>query len=278
MNNSKYKLIRTAAIACVLTVLSQSPVSAQRTIEQAADALLNEVLASLEIKVTNTELLTELSFEVQYALDAGIVDAETIKDLDIEVLNEELPDEELFEEEDIKTSTSSSSTTVASDNTVQLSQELRTQLRNRLTLRLTTQLRYWEVVAGDWSKAAQLAKVEFDKCLSTATTDEASDVCYFNEQQQLHFFYAQQLAESFTLRLNAANQLGTDVVDLLNQSMTRSRVMVQEALQYMNTEELGTLGLNSETLEDISRKLGNPPTTTPAPGPSNSNPSNGQNQ
>ncbi|CAB4573934.1 unannotated protein [freshwater metagenome] len=272
-----------AVIALSLATLAHSPVNAQRTIEQAADSLLTEVLSLLEIQITNTELLLELSYEVQYALDTGIVDAETINELDIEVLNEELPDEELFEE-DPENPDSSTPTTVVAGATTPLSEELRIRLRNRLTLHLATQVKYWEVIAGDWATASQLSARDFNTCLDAATTDEESDVCYFNEQQQLQFFYARQLAENFGLRLTSANQLGQDVVALLNQSMTRSRLMVQEALQFMNAEELGTLGLTPNALEEISRKLEShtspspAPSPGPSPGPSNSTPANGQNQ
>ena len=263
-----------AVVALSLATLVHSPVNAQRTIEQAADSLLTEVLSLLEIQITNTELLLELSYEVQYALDTGIVDAETIKELDIEVLNEELPDEELFEEDPENPDSSTPTTVVGA--TTPLSEELRIRLRNRLTLHLATQVKYWEVIAGDWATASQLSARDFNTCLDAATTDEESDVCYFNEQQQLQFFYARQLAENFGLRLTSANQLGQDVVALLNQSMTRSRLMVKEALQFMNTEELGTLGLTPNALEEISRKLESH--TSPSPGPSNSTPANGQNQ
>lgn len=266
-----------------LMVAIQSPVHAQRTIEQAAEALLGEVLTNLNIEITNEELLLELSFELQYALDTGIVDSETIDDLDIEVLNEELPDEELFEEDEETQLDDSIDTTVPDSTTTQLSEELKLRIRNRLTLRLTAQVKYWEVIANDWAAASQRAAREFTTCLNAATTDEESDVCYFNEQQQLQFFYAQQLGENFATRLNAANQLGDDVVALLNQSMTRSRLTVQEALQFMNAEELGVLGLTPQSLEDISRKLESQGSNAPSGGPTNSNPtnnnpSNGQNQ
>ncbi len=267
----------TGVIALSWATAVQSPVHAQRTIEQASNALLNEILSTLSIQITNEELLLELSYEMQYALDAGIVDSETVDELDIEVLDEELPDEELFEEDEGQTSEVAPGTTVDTD-TSQLPLDVKTQLQNRLALRLATQVKYWEVIADDWATASQLATTKFDACLSAATSDEESDVCYFNEQQQLQFFYAQQLGENFTTRLNAANQLGADVVALLNQSMTRSRLTIQESLQFMNAEELATLGLTPESLEDISKKLRSHDSPSPSTGPQNSNPSNGQNQ
>lgn len=275
--------VAAATTVLALVVAIHSPVHAQRTIEQAADALLDEILTNLNIEVTNEELLLELSFELQYALDTGIVDSETIEDLDIEVLDEELPDEELFEEDDEAQLDESSDTTAPDSATSQLSEELTLRIRNRLTLRLTAQVKYWEIIASDWAVASQRAAREFTTCLDASTSDEESDICYFNEQQQLQFFYAQQLGENFATRLTAANQLGADVVALLNQSMTRSRLTVQEALQFMNSEELGTLGLTPQALEDISRKLESQGSNAPSSGPTNSNPtnenpSNGQNQ
>lgn len=264
-------------MALAFIASAQTSLQAQRTIEQAADVLLTEVLSTLEIDITQSELQLELSYEVQYALDTGIVDAETISELDIEVLDEELPDEELFEEDD-QTSSSSTSTTITTNQENQLSEELRNRLRNRLTMRLTAQTKYWELVAGDWATASQLSARDFNTCLTAATTDEESDVCYFNEQQQLQFFYARQLAENYALRLSVANQLGPEVIALLNQSMTRSRQMVQEALQFMNTEELGALGLTPNALEEISKKLENHSSNSPSPSPTNSTPSKGQNQ
>lgn len=269
------------ALALVLAI--QSPVHAQRTIEQAADALLGEILTNLNIEITNEELLLELSFELQYALDTGIVDSETIDDLDIEILDEELPDEELFEEDEETQLDDSSDTTAPDSTTSQLSEELILRIRNRLTLRLTAQVKYWEVIAEDWNTASQMAARKFTTCLDAATSDEESDICYFNEQQQLQFFYAQQLGDNFAARLSVANQLGSDVVALLNQSMTRSRLTVQESLQFMNAEELGALGLTPQALEDISRKLESQGSNAPSGGttnsnPTNSDPSNGQNQ
>ena len=278
-----FRKVVAATLALALVAATQSPVHAQRTIEQAAVALLDEVLTNLNIEVTNEELLLELSFELQYALDTGIVDSETIDDLDIEVLDEELPDEELFEEDQESQLDESSDTTTSDSNTSQLSEEQKLRIRNRLTLRLTTQVKYWEIITNDWGIASQRAAQEFTRCLDAATSDEESDICYFNEQQQLQFFYAQQLGENFANHLNAANQFGADVVALLNQSMTRSRLTVQEALQFMNTEELGTLGLTPQALEDISKKLESHGSNAPSSGPTNSNPtnnnpSNGQNQ
>lgn len=264
------------ALALVLAI--QSPVHAQRTIEQAADALLGEILTNLNIEITNEELLLELSFELQYALDTGIVDSETIDDLDIEILDEELPDEELFEEDEETQLDDSSDTTAPDSTTSQLSEELKLRIRNRLTLRLTAQVKYWEVIAEDWSTASQMAARKFTTCLDAATSDEESDICYFNEQQQLQFFYAQQLAENVAIRLNAANQLGPDVASMLNQSLTRTRATIQEALNFMNAEELGVLGLTPGVLEDTSKKLQTQDSAPPSSGPSNSNPSNGQNQ
>jgi hypothetical protein len=266
-----------AVVALAITSATQSPVHAQRTIEQAANALLNEVLTALNIQITNQELLLELSYELQYSLDTGIVDTDTVNELDIEVLNQELPDEELFEEgEDAPTE--ESTTSAPESTTAQLSDELKLTLQNRFSLRLSAQVQYWEMMAEDWRAASELATREFTTCLNAATSDEESDICYFNEQQQLQFFYAQQLGENFTTRLNAANQLGVDVVALLNQSLTRSRFTIQEALQFMNAEELATLGLTPDSLEDISRKLENQGTNSPSGGPTDSDPSKGPNQ
>jgi hypothetical protein len=275
-------MLTTTVTALAFATAAQSPVHAQRTIEQAADALLKEVLAALQIQIVNQELFLELSYEVQYAFDTGIVDSETAEELDIEVLNEDLPDEELFEEDDEVAIDESLNTSPPESATAELSDELRLKLQNRLSQHLTVQVQYWEIVAKDWTTASQSAAREFTTCLNAATSDEESDICYFNEQQQLQFFYAQQLGENFTTRLNAANQLGVDVVALLNQSMTRSQFTIQEALQFMNAEELGTLGLTPDALEDISRKLENQGTNSPSGGPTDStptnNPSNGQNQ
>lgn len=275
--------LATVVIALAFATATQSPAHAQRTIEEAANALLAEVLASLQIQIVNEELLLELSYEMQYALDTGIVDPDTVNELDIEVLDEELPDEELFEEDEEAPIDESTDTTVPDSAMTQLSDELKLRMQERLALRVSAQVKYWEVIAGDWSTASQLAAVEFTTCLDAATSDEESDICYFNEQQQLQFFYAQQLGENYSARLNVANQLGPDVSALLTQSMTRSRITVQEALQFMNAEELGTLGLTLNALEDISRKLENQAASTPSGGPTNStptnsNPSNGQNQ
>jgi hypothetical protein len=273
------KLVLTTTVtAFALTTAAQSPVHAQRTIEQAADALLNEVLAALQIQIVNQELLLELSYELQYALDTGIVDSETVKELDIEVLNEDLPDEELFDEDEEAAIDESVNTSPPESTTAELSDELRLKLQNRLSLHLTVQVQYWEIVAKDWTTASQSASREFTTCLNAATSDEESDICYFNEQQQLQFFYAQQLGENFTTRLNAANQLGVEVVTFLNQSMTRSRFTIQEALRFMNAEELGTLGLTPNALEDISRKLESHGTNSPSGGPTDSDPSKGPNQ
>lgn len=279
--------LKKLTVATVVSALAfagaQSPVHAQRTIEQAADALLKEVLSTLNIQVTNEELLLELSYEMQYALDTGIVESDTIDELDIEVLDEEIPDEELFEEDEEAPIDESVDTSTPETVTSMLSEELALRLRNRLSVRLTAQVQYWEIIAQDWATASQLAAREFTTCLDAAASDEESDICYFNEQQQLQFFYAQQLGENFTTRLNAANQSGADVVALLNQSMTRSRLTIQEALQFMNTEELGTLGLTPKDLEDISQKLESQKSNSPSDGPTISNPpsgnsSNGQNQ
>jgi hypothetical protein len=271
-------MLTTTVTALAFATAAQSPVHAQRTIEQAADALLKEVLTALNIQITNQELLLELSYEIQYALDTGIVDSETVKELDIEVLNEDLPDEELFEEDDEAAIDESLNTSPPESATAQLSDELKLKLQNRLSLHLTVQVQYWEIVSKDWTTASQSAAREFTTCLNAATSDEESDICYFNEQQQLQFFYAQQLGENFTTRLNAANQLGVDVVALLNQSLTRSRFTIQEALQFMNAEELATLGLTPDSLEDISRKLENQGTNSPSGGPTDSDPSKGPNQ
>jgi len=253
-------------------------IGAQRSIDQAAEALLAEVLTSLGIQITNQDLLLELSYEMQYALDAGIVDAETIKELDIEILNEELPDEDLFEEDEGQSSEIAPGTTVVVEGNSQLSQDIKIRLQNRLTLHLTAQVKYWDIVAIDWSTASQLATREFDACLSTATTDEASDICYFNEQQQLQFFFAQQLGENVAVRRGAANQLGSDVVSLLDQSLTRTRLTIQEALEFMNTEELAVLGLTPDALKNISQKLQSQDSVSPTSVPQRGNPSNGQNQ
>jgi hypothetical protein len=271
-----FAVLTLVALTCASA--PQSWVSAQRSIEQAADALLTEVLSSLSIQVTNKDLLLELSYEVQYALDAGIVDAETVSELDIEILDEELPDEELFEEDDGLSPEASPGTTALDASNTQLPADIKTRLQNRLALRRTAQVKYWAIIANDWATASQLAKKKFDTCLSAATTDEESDVCYFNEQQQLQFFFAQQLAENVAVRLNAANQLGPDVASMLNQSLTRTRTTIQDALNFMNAEELGVLGLTPGVLEDTSKKLQTQDSAPPSSGPSNSNPSNGQNQ
>jgi hypothetical protein len=266
-----------AVVALAITSATQSPVHAQRTIEQAANALLNEVLTALNIQITNQELLLELSYELQYSLDTGIVDTDTVNELDIEVLNQELPDEELFEEgEDAPTE--ESTTSAPESTTAQLSDELKLILQNRLSLRLSAQVQYWEMIAEDWRAASELATREFTTCLNAATSDEESDICYFNEQQQLQFFYAQQLGDSFTTRLNTANQLGSDVVALLNQSMTRSRLTIQEALQFMNAEELGVLGFTPDALGGISQKLESHSNSSPSGGPTDSDPPKGPNQ
>jgi len=270
--------------ALAMTTAAQSPVNAQRTIEQAADALLNEVLAILQIRVSNEELFLELSYEMQYALDTGIIDSETVNELDIEILDEQLPDEELFEEEDEEASLDEDIDSYTPDTELdQLSDELKLKLQKRLSLRLAAQVQYWELITDDWATASQAASREFTTCLDAATSDEDSDICYFNEQQQLQFFYAQQLGENFTARFNAANQLGPQVAALLNQSMTQSRLAIQEALEFMDAEELGTLGLTTKDLEDISQKLetqvsNNPSSGPPNSDPTNDNPSNGQNQ
>ena len=266
-----------AVVAFAITSATQSPVHAQRTIEQAANALLNEVLTALNIQITNQELLLELSYELQYSLDTGIVDTDTVNELDIEVLNQELPDEELFEEgEDAPTE--ESTTSAPESTTAQLSDELKLILQNRLSLRLSAQVQYWEMIAEDWRAASELATREFTTCLNAATSDEESDICYFNEQQQLQFFYAQQLGDSFTTRLNTANQLGSDVVALLNQSMTRSRLTIQEALQFMNAEELGVLGFTPDALGGISQKLESHSNSSPSGGPTDSDLPKGPNQ
>jgi hypothetical protein len=275
--------LATAVIALAFATAAQSPAYAQRTIEEAANALLTEVLATLKIQIVNEELLLELSYEMQYALDTGIVDPDTVNELDIEVLDVDLPDEELFEEDEEIPAEEGTNTSTPDAAMTQLSDELKLKLQSRLALRVSAQVQYWELIAGEWSTASQLAAREFTTCLDAATTDEESDICYFNEQQQLQFFYAQQLGENYSARLNAADQLGPDVSALLSQSMTRSRLTVQEALQFMNAEELGTLGLTPNALEDISRKLENQAANSPSGGPTNStptsnNPSNGQNQ
>jgi hypothetical protein len=279
----KKLVLATVVIPLAFTSTAQSPAHAQRTIEQAADVLLREVLAVLQIQIVNAELLLELSYEMQYALDTGIIDPDTVKELDIEVLDEDLPDEELFEEDGEIPIEESTDTSSPDSAMTQLSDELKLKLQSRVTLRVTTQVQYWELIAGDWSIASQMAAQEFTTCLDAATTDEESDICYFNEQQQLQFFYAQQLGENYSARLNAANQLGTDVVAFLTQSMTRSQLTIEEALQFMNAEELGTLGLTPNALEDISRKLESQAANAPSGGPPDStptsnNPSNGQNQ
>ena len=265
-------------VALAITSATQSPVHAQRTIEQAANALLNEVLTALSIQITNQELLLELSYELQYSLDTGIIETDTVNELDIEVLNQELPDEELFEEGEDASTEESTSTIAPESTTAQLSDELKLTLQNRLSLRLSAQVQYWEMIAEDWRAASELATREFTTCLNAATSDEESDICYFNEQQQLQFFYAQQLGDSFTTRLNTANQLGSDVVALLNQSMTRSRLTIQEALQFMNAEELGVLGFTPDTLGSISQKLESHSTSSPSGGPTDSDPPKGPNQ
>jgi hypothetical protein len=130
-------------------------------------------------------------------------------------------------------------------------------------------------VSTDWATASELATQEFEKCITAATTDEESDVCYFNELQQLQVFYGQQLANNYTTRLSAATSIGTELVALLTQSLEKAKVMVQETLSFMSAEELASLGFTTAILEDIALKLGG--STTQPDGPANSNPQGGSN-
>jgi hypothetical protein len=266
------RLIASCVIATFsITSLGQTPAGATRTIEEAANSLLTEALSSLELQITNQELLLELSYEIQYALDTGIIEQDTIDELDIEVLNEEIPDEDLFEE-DVPQSPVTTSTPQTS---AQLSEELKLRLQTRFTERLNRQLQYWEIVSTDWATASELATQEFEKCITAATSDEESDVCYFNELQQLQVFYGQQLANNYTTRLSAATSIGTELVALLTQSLEKAKVMVQETLSFMSAEELASLGFTTAILEDIALKLGG--STTQPNGPANSNPQGGSN-
>lgn len=246
------------ALTLGFVFIPQVSVSAQRSIEQAAEALLGEVLLALKIEITNEELLLELSYEMQYALDTGIIDQSTIDELNIEVLDIEIPDEELFAEEELGPD-ESTNPIPTNNETTQLSTELKAQLQTRLALRMSTQLSYWQVIATDWSSATDLASIEFEKCISTASSDEETDICYFNEQQQLQIFYAQQMSENYSLHSNSASELGSEVSMLLSASVTRAVVMIKETLQFLNTEELTSLGLTSQLLEGILGKLESQP-------------------
>jgi hypothetical protein len=232
--------------------LGQSFAGATRTIEEAANSLLTEALASLNLQITNQELLLELSYEIQYALDTEIIEQITIDDLDVEVLIDEIPDEELFEEED---DSESPDTKAPPRDSAQLSVELTTRLRNRFTQRLAEQVKYWEIIATDWATASELTTQEFEKCITAATTDEESDTCYFNELQQLQIYYAQELANSYSLRLSSATSLGPEIVAMLQQSFDRAKDMIQEILSFLNAEELALLGFTSATLGDIAKRL-----------------------
>jgi len=254
--------------------LGQSFAGATRSIEEAANSLLTEALASLNLQITNQELLLELSYEIQYSLDTGIIEQTTIDELDIEVLNEEIPDEELFEDED---EIESSDTATTPGDLAPLSEELTTRLRNRFTQRLAAQVKYWEIIATDWATASELATQEFEKCITAATSDEESDTCYFNELQQLQIYYAQQLANNYALRLSSANNIGPEIAAMLKESFEKAKVLIQETLSFLNAEELAALGFTSATLGDIAQKLDDSALAPPQSEPPYSNQQNGGN-
>lgn len=263
---ARHLSILALAVAAMIPVVSApEPARAARSIEQAASALLEEVLPVLGIEITNADLLEELGYEIQYSIDALIIRTETIDDLDLEMLDEELPDEDLFGDEqgdetiDLEDDSAfiEESDDAATDDTTApatpepLGEQLSATLRERFRAHLSAQTAYWAIVSSSWNSAGTTAASTLEECVSTAQSDEDEDICYFNELQTLQFLFAQQLADNMVVHDQAAIQAGTDATSLLSESRERMFLALSEIAEFLSDEEIGQFGATREAITQI---------------------------
>lgn len=277
MKRGRHASIVLGLVAASLVVMS-SHVAAERTVEEASTVLLDESLAVLGVNVTDPDLRASLAFELQYALSEGIVDSDTIVDLELGAMSDELPDEDLFGDDNEETTTTSSPDAGGTD----LTDQVRTRLRERFARRLALQTRYWEVVAPDWARAAEQSRMQLEACLDAAADDEQTDLCYFNELSQFQIAFSAELTTNLAQRRTAAVALGADVAGLLDASLIRLQSMLRETLEFMSEEELAELGTTRSRLEELegltrvggSGDRAETPVTTPGttPGPAGTSP------
>lgn len=236
------------------------PVHAQRSIEQAANELLTQALTVLGIGITNVDLLEELGYEVQYAIDALIIDEETLDDLELEAF-EELPDEDLFGDDvDDETIVIEDDPAAGDDATTDpegpqvdapLSDAIAVRLRQRFESHLDAQMRYWRIVATSWTEASKQSATALDDCIESAQTDEDEDICYFNELQMMQFLFAQRLADDVAIHDQMAAEAGAEVSSLLKDSRTNVTTAIDETLEFLTDEEIAQFGASRDALTGI---------------------------